>query len=105
MNRLQNSENNTGYKFGGGPPKERSNSPNKVIPGPGEYTVDKNSIEVKTKAPAYGFGTQKRTKDLTDSPIGPGSYEPPTYITDGKKYQMGARKDMFQLRPDKLPGP
>lgn len=96
---------NTGFKFGGGPPKESSHSPKKAVPGPGQYSVDKNSIEVKAKAPAYGFGTEKRTKDLTDSPLGPGSYELPSYTSDGKKYQMGLRKNMFELKPDKLPGP
>ena len=58
--------------------KKNSNSPKAQVPGPGEYSVDKNSIEIKPKAPSFGFGTQKKSKDLSDSPLGPGSYETKT---------------------------
>ena len=68
-------EKNKGYTFGGGPPRTKRSSQGKSSPGPGEYAIDKNSIEVKQKAPSYGFGSQKRDKDLTDTPLGPGSYE------------------------------
>ena len=77
MSKLQSFKNKGGFSFGGGPPKD-NNSPKGKAPGPGEYSVDKNSIEIKPKAPAFGFGTQKKSKDLGENPLGPGSYEAKT---------------------------
>lgn len=53
-----------------------------------------------------GYGQKiDLSKTLAETP-GPGSYEWPTYTTEGKKYQMGMRKDMMNLKPEKdSPGP
>lgn len=97
-----------GYSFGGGPPRNKRGSFNKGSPGPGEYTVEKNSIEVKQKAPSFGFGSQKRTKDLTDTPLGPGSYKTNSSFDNAlvkRDFKQTARRDCLDRRGDKDPGP
>ena len=74
-------------------------------PSPDHYKINDSFTRKTSSSWGLGYGQKiDLSKSATETP-GPGSYQSPTYITEGKKYQMGIRKDMFQLKSDRIPGP
>ena len=97
--------NNKAPQYGFGSDKRLKTAGKTSIPNPHTYNVKDDTMR-KTN-PSWGLGYGKKidlSKTLADTP-GPGSYEFRSATTDGKKYQMGVRKNMFQLKEDKIPGP
>jgi hypothetical protein len=74
-------------------------------PEPSRYRI-KDDLMYKTTS-SWGMGYGKKTdlsKTLADTP-GPGSYEMRSTITDGRKYGIGNKMDMFRIDRDNSPGP
>ena len=97
---------NKAPQYGFGSDKRLKTTGKTSIPNPQLYNVKDDSMR-KTN-PAWGLGYGQKidlSKSLAETP-GPGSYEFRTGTTDGKKYGMGVRKDMFKIAKDKNnPGP
>ena len=91
------------YRFGTEP---RLRSAVKFVnPDPHSYQVKDDLMRTTHSSWGMGYGTKvDLSKTLADTP-GPGSYEFQTKIDEGKKYGMGLRKNMFELKRDDSPGP
>ena len=75
------------------------------IPSPLEYSPKDTFASRKQNAPAFGFGTSRRSNfESTKNNPGPGNYSIPSKISEGPKFQMGIRirdkKLNFSPSPD-----
>lgn len=91
--------------FGFGTSKRLKSAGKNSVPNPQSYNIKDDLMSTKTSAWGMGYGQKiDLSKTLADTP-GPGSYDFRSTITDGKKYGIGLRKNMFELQRDKSPGP
>jgi hypothetical protein len=96
---------NAAPNFGFGTEARLRTAGKRAIPDPGTYKIKDDFMRTTQSSWSMGYGTKiDLSKTLADTP-GPGSYELKSNITDGKKYGIGGRTDMFKLRKDQSPGP
>ena len=65
------------------------------MPGPGQYNSSKN--KVSKAAPAFGFGTGKRTKGGDEGIPGPGHYHVPCKVADVPRYLQTKQPEEFRF--------
>jgi hypothetical protein len=58
---------------------------NKLVPGPGSYTPNLNTISMRPKSPNWSMGSGQRTVSFPDLVPGPGNYNTSKGLGNGPK--------------------
>lgn len=92
-------------KFGFGTDSRLKEAGKRQMPDPGSYNIKDDLMHKTSSSWGMGYGSKVDFNKMSENNPGPGSYEMKSTITDGKKYGIGNKTDMFKINQDDGPGP